>query len=79
MTFQQRISESTDAHNKLQSHLSKTMQEIYDQVKDTRHYLNCILEYSMMKLTYKLGHKSKTSIAILFIHLKDIIMIGEAY
>ena len=33
MTFQQRISESTDAHNKLQSHLSKTMQEIYDQEK----------------------------------------------
>ena len=25
--------ETTDAHNKLQSHLSKTMQEIYDQEK----------------------------------------------
>ena len=33
MSFQQRIQESTDAHNKLQSHLSKTMQEIYDQEK----------------------------------------------
>ena len=33
MSFQQRISETTDAHNKLQSHLSKTMQEIYDQEK----------------------------------------------
>ena len=27
------MSECTDAHNKLQSHLSKTMQEIYDQEK----------------------------------------------
>jgi len=33
MSFQQRIQETTDAHNKLQSHLSKTMQEIYDQEK----------------------------------------------
>ena len=33
MSFQQRITESNDAHNKLQSHLSKTMQEIYDQEK----------------------------------------------
>ena len=33
MAFQQRIQESTDTHNKLQSHLSKTMQEIYDQEK----------------------------------------------
>jgi len=33
MAFQQRITESNDAHNKLQSHLSKTMQEIYDQEK----------------------------------------------
>jgi len=33
MSFQQRIQEQTDAHNKLQSHLSKTMQEIYDQEK----------------------------------------------
>lgn len=32
-SLQQRITESTDAHNKLQSHLSKTMQEIYDQEK----------------------------------------------
>ena len=31
--LQQRVSESQDAHNKLQSHLSKTMQEIYDQEK----------------------------------------------
>ena len=29
----QRVAESTDAHNKLQSNLSKTMQEIYDQEK----------------------------------------------
>ena len=27
------MAESTDAHNKLQSNLSKTMQEIYDQEK----------------------------------------------
>ena len=27
------LQEQTDAHNKLQSHLSKTMQEIYDQEK----------------------------------------------
>merc|ERR1711874_53099 len=33
ISFQQRIQESTDTHNKLQSHLSKTMQEIYDQEK----------------------------------------------
>jgi len=33
MSFQQRITETNDAHNKLQSHLSKTMQEIYDQEK----------------------------------------------
>ena len=33
MSFQQRITEENDAHNKLQSHLSKTMQEIYDQEK----------------------------------------------
>jgi len=33
MSFQQRITESNDAHNKLQSHMSKTMQEIYDQEK----------------------------------------------
>ena len=31
--LQQRVTETTDAHNKLQSHLSKTMQEIYDQEK----------------------------------------------
>ena len=31
--LQQRVGETTDAHNKLQSHLSKTMQEIYDQEK----------------------------------------------
>ena len=31
--LQQRVAESTDAHNKLQSNLSKTMQEIYDQEK----------------------------------------------
>ena len=31
-SLQQRVTESTEAHNKLQSHLSKTMQEIYDQV-----------------------------------------------
>ena len=30
--LQQRVTESTEAHNKLQSHMSKTMQEIYDQV-----------------------------------------------
>ena len=29
----QRVAETTDAHNKLQSNLSKTMQEIYDQEK----------------------------------------------
>merc|ERR1719431_1546001 len=33
MSFQQRIAETNDTHNKLQSHLSKTMQEIYDQEK----------------------------------------------
>ena len=33
-SLQQRVTESTEAHNKLQSHLSKTMQEIYDQVHD---------------------------------------------
>jgi len=33
MSFQQRITETNDTHNKLQSHLSKTMQEIYDQEK----------------------------------------------
>lgn len=33
MAFQQRITEENDTHNKLQSHLSKTMQEIYDQEK----------------------------------------------
>ena len=27
------MQETTDAHSKLQSHLSKTMQEIYDQEK----------------------------------------------
>jgi tektin-3 len=32
--LQQRVHETTDAHNKLQTHLSKTMQEIYDQVID---------------------------------------------
>ena len=31
-SLQQRVTESTEAHNKLQSHHSKTMQEIYDQV-----------------------------------------------
>ena len=31
-SLQQRVTESTEAHNKLQSHLSKEMQEIYDQV-----------------------------------------------
>jgi len=31
--LQQRVTESTEAHNKLQSHHSKTMQEIYDQEK----------------------------------------------
>merc|ERR1711936_300656 len=31
--LQQRVTETTEAHNKLQSHLSKTMQEIYDQEK----------------------------------------------
>ena len=30
-SLQQRVTESTEAHNKLQSHHSKTMQEIYDQ------------------------------------------------
>jgi len=33
MSFQQRVTETNDAHNKLQSHLSKTMQELYDQEK----------------------------------------------
>ena len=33
MAFQQRVTETNDTHNKLQSHLSKTMQEIYDQEK----------------------------------------------
>ena len=31
--LQQRVTETTETHNKLQSHLSKTMQEIYDQVR----------------------------------------------
>ena len=31
--LQQRVTESTEAHNKLQSHLSKEMQEIYDQAR----------------------------------------------
>ena len=31
--LQQRVTETTDAHSKLQSHMSKTMQEIYDQEK----------------------------------------------
>lgn len=31
--LQQRVTETTDAHNKLQSHLAKTQQEIYDQEK----------------------------------------------
>ena len=40
--LQQRVSETTEAHNKLQSHHSKTMQEIYDQA---RLYLQlCALE-----------------------------------
>ena len=33
MSFQQRIAESNNAHNKLQLRMSKTMQEIYDQEK----------------------------------------------
>jgi peptidoglycan hydrolase CwlO-like protein len=32
-SLQQRVTESQDAHNKLQSHMAKTMQEIYDQEK----------------------------------------------
>lgn len=32
-SLQQRVTETTDAHAKLQSHLAKTMQEIYDQEK----------------------------------------------
>jgi tektin-3 len=36
--LQQRVHETTDAHNKLQTHLSKTMQEIYDQVIDQSSY-----------------------------------------
>ena len=35
MAFQQRVTETNDTHNKLQSHLSKTMQEIYDQESDS--------------------------------------------
>ena len=31
-----------DAHNKLQSHLSKTMQEIYDQEKHIEHLKKAI-------------------------------------
>ena len=42
MSFQQRITESNDAHNKLQSHLSKTMQEIYDQEKHINHLQSAI-------------------------------------
>ena len=34
--LQQRANESTDAHGKLQSHMKKTMQEIYDQEKHIR-------------------------------------------
>ena len=46
--LQQRVTETTEAHNKLQSHLSKTMQEIYDQV--------CILCFChMMYLEVRLG------------------------
>lgn len=41
-SLQQRVSECTDAHNKLQSHLSKTMQEIYDQEKDISHLKKAI-------------------------------------
>ena len=33
MAFQQRVGETTDTQNKLQAHLSKTMQEIFDQEK----------------------------------------------
>ena len=33
MSFQQRVTETNDTANKLQSHLSKTMQELYDQEK----------------------------------------------
>ena len=32
-SLQQRVTETTEAHNKLQSHLSKEMQEIYDQAR----------------------------------------------
>ena len=31
--LQQRVAETTTAHNNLQSHLAKTNQEIYDQQK----------------------------------------------
>ena len=34
--LQQRVTETTETHNKLQSHLSKTMQEIYDQVNPSK-------------------------------------------
>ncbi|XP_040564870.1 tektin-3 isoform X1 [Lepeophtheirus salmonis] len=40
--FQQRISETHDAHHKLQNHLSKTMQEIYDQEKYIEHLKKAI-------------------------------------
>ena len=36
------IFQSNDAHNKLQSHLSKCMQEIYDQEKHIEHLKKAI-------------------------------------
>ena len=33
IALQQRVSETTEAHNRLQDHLSKTNQEIFDQEK----------------------------------------------
>ena len=42
-SLQQRVTESTEAHNKLQSHHSKTMQEIYDQASTGWSMADCII------------------------------------
>ena len=44
--LQQRVTESTEAHNKLQSHMSKTMQEIYDQVNEKHSFFWSKLQFT---------------------------------
>ena len=44
--LQQRVTESTEAHNKLQSHMSKTMQEIYDQVNEKNSFFWSKLQFT---------------------------------